>query len=90
MSIFDDIPLPIGTEFYDRTIIGWSPEMQKYLVRYHARGGPGELIEKWLPRAVVERHHGAFQCEGLDLTTIHRASPHNTRFFRRNPDKHQS
>ncbi|MEI6177576.1 MAG: hypothetical protein WCS43_11845 [Verrucomicrobiota bacterium] len=86
MSIFDDIPLPIGTEYYHRTIIDWSSEMQKYLVRYHECGGMGELVEKWLPRTVVERHHAAFVCEGLDLTTIHRASPRNTRFFRRNPD----
>lgn len=89
MSIFDDIPLPIGTEYYSKRILDWNPKLQKYLVLHYIDSSKGEATEKWLPRTVVERHHAAFQCEGLDLTTIHRASPRNTRFYSRNPRERQ-
>ena len=77
MSIYDDIPLPVGTEYGWNRILQWDSTAQKYLVRNRIDQ------DKWLPRTAVEQQHADFLCEGLNLTTHYPASPHSTRFFRR-------
>lgn len=80
MSIFDDIPLPVGTEYYEKTIIDWDAENQKYLVEQFVR--LAEKESKWLPRALVERHHSAFCCEGVETRESKPGNSYNTRYFR--------
>ena len=88
MSIYDDVPLEISTSWeYPGTlmeIIGWDAMAQKYLVRRTC----GESIEEfWRSREKIEEWHGNSLIKGLGLTEIKSATPENTRFFRRNPDK---
>ena len=88
MSIFDDIPLESGTtwEYPGQTmeIIGWDAAAQRYLVR---RSCGANIEEFWRSREKIEELHGNSLMAGLEITEIKSASPANTRFFRRNPDK---
>ena len=54
MSIFDDTPLEIGIKYYDKTIIGWDAEDQKYLVSCSSY-----KKDLWLSREKVERDYGS-------------------------------
>lgn len=80
MSLFDDIPLPVGTTYYDKTIIDWNPDEQKYHVEWLA--GILEKETKWLPRGVVERHHGSSLMEGVETRQANPGTSYNTRYFR--------
>jgi len=86
MSIFDDIPLEIGTAWnygaQSLEIIGWDAVTQ----RYHVRRDMGPKIpaeDFWRSRKKIEEWHGNSLMSGLEVTQINRASPQNTRFFRR-------
>jgi hypothetical protein len=84
MSIFDDIPLEIGTawEYPGQTmeIIGWDAAAQRYLVR---RTCGSNIEEFWRSREKIEELHGNSLMSGLEITEIKPASPASTRFFRR-------
>lgn len=86
MSIFDDIPLEIGTAWsygaQSLEIIGWDAETQRYLVRRHT-GGAVPHEDFWRSREKIEEWHGNSLLDGVQVTQINRASPQNTRFFRR-------
>ena len=86
MSIFDDIPLEIGTRWnygeQSLEIIGWDAICQ----RYHVRRDNGPKVphdDFWISRAKIEEWHGDSLMQGLEVTQINAASPSNTRFFRR-------
>jgi hypothetical protein len=86
MSIFDDIPLEVGTawnyEGQSLTIIGWDAATQRYHVRRD--NGPKVPHENfWRSREKIESWHGNSLMSGLEVTQINAASPQNTRFFRR-------
>lgn len=84
MSIFDDIPLEIGTSWeYPGTlmeIIGWDAMAQRYFVR---RTCGANIEEFWRSREKIEELHGNSLMSGLEITEIKSATPANTRFFRR-------
>lgn len=88
MSIFDDIPLENGTRWDHGLqaveIVGFNSESQKYTI-LKTFGGKTESVE--MSRETVEEWHGNAMMKGVEVTQIHRASPQNTRFYRRNPDK---
>jgi hypothetical protein len=77
MSIFDDTPLEIGTQYYDKKIIGWDAEAQKYLV-----SSPHFKKDIWLSREKVERDHGSSLLEGVEFREARPGSSYNTRYFR--------
>jgi hypothetical protein len=81
MSIFDDIPLEIGTRYYDKVITDWNPENQKYLI-----SSPSYKDERWLSREKVESAHGSSLLEGVEVRTAKPGNSYNTRFFRSNPN----
>ena len=89
MSIFDDIPLPIGTAWkYQELsieILDWNPEHQKYQIRVTRM--ENVFDDSWRSRESIESWHGNSLIKGVEVTQVYRASPGNTRFFRRNPDK---
>ena len=76
MSIFDDTPLDIGTQYYNKTIIGWDAEAQKYLI---ACEGKKDL---WLSREKVESDHGSSLLEGVEFREAKPGNSYNTRYFR--------
>lgn len=80
MSIFDDTPLPKGTDFYENTIIKFDPKTNRYLVNTY-RG------EKWMGRESVEDRHADFVARGVSTRYQSPGNAYNTRFYRRNPDK---
>jgi hypothetical protein len=85
MSIFDDIALPIGTEYYNKKIVGWDVENQKYLIEYPAyTERPPE--QKWMPRKVVERHHASFVMQGVETRESKPGNGYNTRYYRSKTD----
>jgi hypothetical protein len=77
MSIFDDTPLEIGTQYYDRKIIGWDAEAQKYFV-----SSPHFKKDIWLSREKVERDHGSSLLEGVEFREAKPGNSYNTRYFR--------
>jgi hypothetical protein len=77
MSILDDTPLDIGTQYYDKTIIGWNADDQKYLV-----SSPSYKKDLWLSRAKVESDHGGSLMEGVEFREAKPGNSYNTRFFR--------
>jgi hypothetical protein len=77
MSILDDTPLDIGTQYYDKTIIGWNADDQKYLV-----SSPSYKKDLWLSRAKVESDHGSSLMEGVEFREAKPGNSYNTRFFR--------
>jgi hypothetical protein len=79
MSIFDDTPLEIGTTYYDKTIIAWSAELQKYLISC-----PHFKKDLWLSREKVERDHGSSLLDGVEFREAKPGNGYNTRFFRSN------
>ena len=79
MSIFDNNPLEIGTKYYEKTIIGWDSESQKYLV-----SSPCFKKDLWLSREKVERDHGSSLLEGVEFREAKPGNSYNTRFFRSN------
>ena len=81
MSIFDDIPLPIGTTYFHKKIEDWNPETQQYLV---SSSSPidGKHFPKWLSRALVERHHGESLMQGVETREAKPGNSYNTRFYR--------
>jgi hypothetical protein len=81
MSIFDNTPLPEGTEFYENKILKFCPDTNRYLVQ-NDRG------ERWMSRDGVEDRHADFLCRGVSTRYQSPGNAYNTRFFRRNPDKH--
>jgi hypothetical protein len=81
MSIFDDTPLEIGTQYYDKKIIGWDAETQKYLV-----SSPHYKKDLWLSREKVERDHGSSLLEGVEFREAKPGNGYNTRYFRTRTD----
>jgi len=81
MSLFDDTPLEIGTKYYDKTIIAWSAELQKYLISC-----PHFERDLWLSREKVERDHGSSLLEGVEFREARPGSSYNTRYFRTRTD----
>jgi len=81
MSLFDDTPLEIGTQYYDRKIIGWDVETQKYLV-----SSPHYKKDLWLSREKVERDHGSSLLEGVEFREAKPGNSYNTRYFRTRTD----
>jgi len=79
MSIFDDIPLPAGTTFYENTILKFCPDSNRYLVQ-------SSSDEKWMSRKSVEDRHADFLTRGVSTRYQSPGNAYNTRFFRRNPD----
>jgi hypothetical protein len=77
MSIFDDIPLEVGTEYYGNTILDWNPEDQKYLVARHSNPEG-----RWLSRQNVETYHANSLMEGVEVREAKPGNGYNTRFFR--------
>ena len=80
MSIFDDIPLPEGTVFYENTVLKFDADSNRYLVQ-NAYG------ERWMTRKGVEDRHADFLIKGVATREAKPGNGYNTRFFRRNPDK---
>ena len=80
MSIFDDTPLPDGTQFWESTIIRFDAAEGKYLVA-------NIYGEKWLSRKNVEDRHADWLTKGVQIRTQKPGNAYNTRFYRRNPDK---
>ena len=80
MSILDDTPLENGTTYYENEVLDFDPEKQRYLIRCIRYG---DLTGRWLPLASFEKSHADFLCTGLNLTTVHRGTADNTRFYRR-------
>lgn len=79
MSIFDDTPLEIGIKYYDKTIIGWDAEDQKYLIscsRYKK--------DLWLSKEKVEREYGGSLLDGVEFRQATPGNSYNTRYFRKN------
>lgn len=81
MSLLDDIPLEIGTRYYDKVIIGWNPEAQKYLI-----SSPSFKDDRWLSRESVESAHGSSLLKGVEFRMAKPGNSYNTRFFRSNPN----
>ena len=81
MSIFDDTPLEIGTQYYDKTVIDWDAETQKYLV-----SSPKFKKDLWLSREKVEGDHGSSLLEGVEFREARPGSSYNTRYFRTKTD----
>jgi hypothetical protein len=77
MSIFDDTPLEIGTVYYDKKIVGFNADEQKYLV-----SSVGFKRDLWLSRAKVESDHGSSLMEGVEFREAKPGNSYNTRFFR--------
>lgn len=80
MSIFDDIPLPIGTEYYDKKIEEFNPDEQKYLVS--CLGFASKHYPKWLSRELVERQHGQSLMSGVETREASPGTSYNTRYYR--------
>jgi hypothetical protein len=77
MSLFDDTPLEIGTQYYDKKIVGWDAEAQKYLV-----SSPHFKKDLWLSREKVERDLGSSLLEGVEFREAKPGNSYNTRYFR--------
>jgi len=80
MSLFDDIPLPVGTTYFEWEIIDWNPESQKYLVKYTGRFGHQD--PEWVRRKQVEQAHSAFVMQGVEFREAKPGNSYNTRYFR--------
>jgi len=80
MSIFDDVPLPIGTTYFEREIIDWNPENQTYLVKYV--GQFENLKPEWIRRKNVEASHSAFVVKGVEFREAKPGNSYNTRYYR--------
>lgn len=80
MSIFDNEPLPDGTEFWESRIIRFDADQGKYLVA-------SIYGEKWLSRKNVEDRHADWLLRGVSTRYQAPGNGYNTRFYRRNPDK---
>jgi hypothetical protein len=85
MSIFDHEPLPIGTEYWGKVIIGIDEEARKYLVEY-PYSKEGLPCRKWLSFDLVERHHGQFLSEGVERRESKPGNSYNTHYFRNKVD----
>ena len=82
MSIFDDTPLEIGTQYYDKKIIGWNPDERKYLVACpHFR-----TKELWLSKEKVDAEYGNSLMAGVECRESKPGSSYNTRYFRSRVD----
>lgn len=81
MSIFDDIPLEIGTTYFDKVIIGWNPAEQKYQVDCTSKEKQ-KYFPQWLSRGLVERHHGQSLMDGVETRQSKPGNSYNTRYFR--------
>ena len=79
MSLFDDTPLEIGIKYYDKTIIGWDADAQKYLV-----ASPCFKNDLWLSKEKVERDYGSSLLDGVEFRQATPGNSYNTRYFRVN------
>lgn len=77
MSLFDDIPLEVGTKYYEKTIVDWNPETQKYLVV-----SPYQKDGIWLSRSAVESTHANSLLSGVEFREAKPGNSYNTRYFR--------
>lgn len=77
MSILDDTPLEIGTTYYDKEIIGWDAETQKYLV-----ASPSHKKDLWLSREKVESAHASSLMVGVEFREAKPGNSYNTRYYR--------
>ena len=77
MSILDNIPLEVGTRYYNNKILDWNPETQKYLVKFPHRDDP-----RWLSRERVEAAHADSLLNGVEFREAKPGNSYNTRFFR--------
>jgi hypothetical protein len=80
MSIFDDIPLPIGTTWSTYKIIGWNAREQKYQIQ--ETRFKGELITYWRSRANIEARHAESLLTGVEVREAKPGNSYNTRYFR--------
>jgi hypothetical protein len=80
VSLFDDIPLPIGTVYYDKTIDEFDAKEQKYLIS--CSGNAFKHYPRWLSRELVERQHGQSLMSGVETREASPGTSYNTRFFR--------
>ena len=80
MSLFDDIPLPVGTTYYDKTIEDFNPEEQKYFVS--CTGTAKKHFPRWQSRELVEGQHGQSLMCGVETREAKPGNSYNTRFYR--------
>jgi len=80
MSLFDDIPLPIGTVYYDKAVDEFDAKEQKYLIS--CAGNSFKHYPRWLSRELVERQHGQSLMSGVETREASPGTSYNTRFFR--------
>lgn len=80
MSIYDDIPLPIGTTWNSYEIIGWSPEEQKYQIRETLF--KGEIKTYWRSRDNIETRYAETLLKGVEVREAKPGNSYNTRFYR--------
>jgi hypothetical protein len=80
MSIFDDIPLEVGTTYFDKRIEEFNPKDQKYLIS--CSGTAAKHYPRWLSRGLVESQHGQSLMSGVEARQASPGNAYNTRFFR--------
>jgi hypothetical protein len=80
MSIFDDIPLEVGTTYFDKRVEEFNPKDQKYLIS--CSGTARKHYPRWLSRELVESHHGQSLMSGVETRAASPGNAYNTRFFR--------
>ena len=80
MSIFDDIPLPIGTTWSTYEVSGWDEAAQKYEIR--ETRFKGEVVTYWRSRANIEARHAESLLSGVEVREAKPGNSYNTRYFR--------
>jgi hypothetical protein len=80
MSIFDDIPLPIGTKWNHYEIVGWDSENQKYEI-LETRMHKGDETY-WRSRQNIETRYAETLLKGVESRESKPGNSYNTRFFR--------
>ena len=75
MSIFDDIPLPVGTKFRSNEIVAFNADDQKYLVRT-------PYGDSWESRTSVEAKHADSLTWGVATRYQSPGNGYNSRFMR--------
>jgi len=80
MSIFDDIPLPVGTIWSTYEVTGWDEDAQKYEIQ--ETRFKGETITYWRSRASIEARHAESLLIGVEVREAKPGNSYNTRYFR--------
>lgn len=77
MSIYDDIPLPVGTTWNSYEIIGWNSDEQKYEIRE-----TGLTETYWRSRANIEARYAETLMKGVEVREAKPGNSYNTRYYR--------